>query len=169
MRGRKQSGFTILEVMIGVGILAIAVLGLVASLSSTIVGSGTTTDTQLAMEGVRGQIEDMRAHPDFSTLLATYNNRTFNIAGLRPRSSGTPHGTITFLTEAQAKAYWAVAGAPQLVDLDWTGAFDPDTTDAPAADWGAYAVRVTVTWGDRTANTDRTIEMQTMLFNPAGT
>jgi prepilin-type N-terminal cleavage/methylation domain-containing protein len=158
-----EAGFTLLEVTVALAIITVAMLGLASTMAATLTTGETSTDTRIALGAVRGQIEDMRA-TDFSVLHSSWTGRVFGVAELRAPEGGGPHGSVTFLTEAEASDYLRAAGGPGLVDLDADGI--AGESEAPAPGWSAYAVRFTVQWLDRTrADGARSIEVTTILLD----
>ena len=169
MRRTSESGMTILEVTIAAAVLAIALFGLIAAMSVLYMNSGVSDDSQIAVQALRRKVEDMRATPDFTLFFQTWGGHTFNVPGLKTPSTGGPMGTVTFLTERQARDYFTVGAAPALVDLDGDGVFDE--TSPAVAGWKNYAVKVTLTWHDKIdsrsdANQDRTMDVVTVMFDP---
>jgi Tfp pilus assembly protein PilV len=87
-------GFTLLEVMVGAGVLVIAIVGLLAVLTSTAALQRTNRETTLALNAVRDKLEELRNYPNFNELsiaqgggnaiepLARYYTQT----GINPRS-----------------------------------------------------------------------------------
>ena len=162
---RRARGFTLIELVVASGIITIGFLGLAASLAASIRGAGTTDDTRIALAAIHDVLEDMRA-ADPATLFATYAGRRFAVAGLRESSAGGPQGAVAFLTEADAAAALGCA-AGSGIDLDWNGI--ANEAAPPAATWSAFAVRVSVLWGDRTlAQGDRAVAAVTIIFGRGG-
>lgn len=166
MKRSAQAGMTLAEVTIASAILAVSVLGLVAAMSADFKQSGVSDDSQIAIQALRRKVEEMRA-ADFSTFFTDWSGHTFTVAGLRENAAGVPHGSVTFLTERQARNYWTASTVPGgLVDLDGDGVLDE--TEAPVAGLKAYAVRVALTFGDKVENRDRTLDVTTVFFDPSG-
>ncbi len=61
-------GFTLIEVMIGAALLAIAVVGLLSTLTAATRLQQTNRETTLAMNGIKDKIEELRNYPFFSDL-----------------------------------------------------------------------------------------------------
>lgn len=150
-----ERGFTIVEAVVAVAVLAIGLLGVVAALATTIRASGISTDTHLAATAIRNKVNDIQAGT--GNFYTTWNNHTFTVAGLRSPPSGA-QGQVTLLTEAEAQTFF---GSSVYLDGDAT----PNETTAPAAGWKLYAVRVRVNWGDRTQNVTRTMDVTTVVVN----
>jgi hypothetical protein len=70
--GRAAAGFTLVEVAVSAGVLAVAIVGLVASVAAGAKQSGLAADMAIAVEAARRQAEVMAAQ-DFKTLFAVYN------------------------------------------------------------------------------------------------
>jgi prepilin-type N-terminal cleavage/methylation domain-containing protein len=85
MRHPKK-GFTLVEVMVTAGILALIIVGLLRSYISFSVLSNTAQNLSRALAKGQSKLEEMRGH-DFGTLIASYS------------SSGTPGNTFA-LTKA---------------------------------------------------------------------
>jgi prepilin-type N-terminal cleavage/methylation domain-containing protein len=161
--GAGRRGFTLIEVAVAVFILAVAMLGLVAAMAGAVQGGDITDDTEVARRAISSKIDEMRAS-DFTSFFTTYGGATFDVPGLRPPSTGQPAGQVTLLSESQARAYFSAAGGLGLIDLDWNGNFDE--TKAPAAGWKSYAVRLTVTWGEKGTGGDRSLSVTTIVYDP---
>jgi type II secretory pathway pseudopilin PulG len=158
-----EAGFTLVEVTVSLGIIVVAMLGMVAALGNTLAGSGTSADTRAALESIRATIEDMRV-ASMTTFYTDWNGRTFAAPALRPPAAGGPQGRVTLLSEAEAAAYWGNSGlAGGTVDLDWDGI--ADEAAAPAPGWKAYAVRVSVTFEERARRADRTVDVVTIIYD----
>lgn len=166
----RERGFSLLELMVAISLLAIGLMGLVASMASSITYSGISGETRIAMRAIANQIETMQAQmvPLAAANVSAFVSQTsFAVSGLPPKANGSAaSGTISFLTEAQANAYW---GSSVGVDLDMNGTSNETKVPSTTTPWQAYAVKLTVTWGDRTAaGANRSIDVYTIIFDRGG-
>lgn len=167
-RGAKrlpgEAGITVVELVIALGVLAVALLALVSVISSAGALQQATREKSIAYNAARLKIEEMRAHA-FSDIFNYYkagtSANTFSVEGLTPVNSSTPVGTITFPEQSGAlnENYPdSTLGMPK--DLNGDG----DTADTLTEGYTILPVRVTIRWmavGKR----DTRIETTTFITN----
>lgn len=71
--GRGSQGFSIVEVMIGMSILIVSVMGMVASVVSSAAVGQTNNETAIAHQAARAALEDLQGTA-FSQVFATFND-----------------------------------------------------------------------------------------------
>jgi len=72
-RERGRGGFSLVEVMVGMSILIVSVMGMVASVVSSAAVGQTNRETAIAHEAARAALEDLQGTP-FNQVLATFND-----------------------------------------------------------------------------------------------
>ena len=90
----NKSGFTLLELMIGVGVLIVALTGLLGVFAHMISLNENSGKLTLAVAACQAKLEEMR-NSDFSTLYVNYNGTngtSFNPNGF---SSGEAKGAVS--------------------------------------------------------------------------
>lgn len=88
---KDRPGFTLLELMIAVGVLIVALVGLLGVFAHMISLNENSGKLTLAIAACQARLEEMR-NSDFSTLYVNYNGTNFNPAGF---SSGEAKGAIS--------------------------------------------------------------------------
>jgi type II secretory pathway pseudopilin PulG len=172
-----RSGFTLLEVMIGGGILIFAALALSQATVQSMKLSLQNRETALAQAAARQAIEDLQAR-DFADIFVLFNSvdgddpvgfdapgATFDVPGLTPRAPGLTVGRILLpevvvgATSRLDENYQDQAmGMPR--DLDGDGVVDDDGTDHKG-DYQILPVRVRLEWTGKGG--DRVFEVRTMV------
>lgn len=151
-RGRSPSGgFTLLELMIAMSIVAIAMLALMSTLFQTSRLQATIREQTLAYNGARLKIEELRNIP-FSTIYNLYKQgttlNTFTVSGLNV-ASGTSVGQISFPEDSSGSGSTnlreyvvdSALGMPR--DLNGDGIID---TLSHSNDYILLPVKVVITW-----------------------
>jgi len=158
-RPRGDRGLTLLEIIIAMGILVVAIIGIMSALVSAIRVDEATAEQVRALNACKSKIEEMKTVP-FAEAWARYNSNAaddpggagtapgcnFAVAGLRARTGdadGLP-GQILFPETLGALSETVVdtrLGTPR--DLNGDG----DTLDANvSATYRLLPVRVVVDW-----------------------
>ena len=78
MKHRREAGFSLLEVVIALAIIAIALLGIVSTFVHSINMGESEREQQIAKQAASKKIEEIRT-ATFDTLYATYNGDTFAV------------------------------------------------------------------------------------------
>jgi prepilin-type N-terminal cleavage/methylation domain-containing protein len=73
---RSKSGFTLVEVIIAMAVVAIAIFGLVSVITYTTRGNMATKERMLALRAAERKIEQMMTTSPFSDIVDKYNNAT---------------------------------------------------------------------------------------------
>lgn len=176
-RRSATSGFSLLDLMVTVVVLAIALAGFVQALASANRATSTLNEEALAKEAARAMLEELRA-ADFATLFATYNGDasddpagagtaagdTFAVASLTPipEDDDGVAGAIVFPTseddagELREDVALPALGMPR--DLSGDGAVD--ALDH-SSDYGLLPVIVRVAW--RSSSGSSVLELRTLL------
>jgi type II secretory pathway pseudopilin PulG len=178
VRGARgsESGFTILEVVVAAAVLAVGLLGLLSAIPSGLKLLEASRATQIALTTIRSKIEEMRG-TTFANVYATFNGQA--VIAFRDKngngaydageeslpfvSGQTSHGSVTFLTEAQAAAAWGIGSC----DLNADG----DSADTPpgggVSGQAAFVVLpVSITFQWKTGKSDTSsITVRDMIFD----
>lgn len=86
MINRSLKGFTLIEVLVAVGILVIILAGLLLSYTSCFILNETTRNLTFAMNAAQNVLEEIREHT-FSRIYRDYNRRTFEVPQIPPGNS----------------------------------------------------------------------------------
>jgi len=73
---RGKSGFTLVEVIVAMTVVAIAIFGLVSVITYTTRGNMATKERMLALRAAERKIEQMMTTSPFSSIIDVYNNTT---------------------------------------------------------------------------------------------
>src|SRR6516165_4333483 len=73
---RSKSGFTLIEVIIAMTVVAIAIFGLVSVITYTTRSNMATKERTLALRAAERKIEQMMTTSPFSDIVDRYNNTT---------------------------------------------------------------------------------------------
>ena len=173
---RRQSGQTLLEVLVGFSVLLVGLVGFVKVIVSSMEASKGTHDAARAKEAARGMLETLAAQ-DFTTVFKRYNDSTaddpggvvspgadFTVSGLNVQISDADGfvGEVLFPTNSAAPSelredQTAVRfGTPR--DLNGDGAIDNQNH---ANDYEILPVAVKISWRSATGN--NTLELKTVL------
>lgn len=87
---RKKKAFTLIEVVIAIGIMAVAFLGLVAAYISSFELAETAKNTTYALNAAQKKIEEIRDY-NFFDIPADYDNTNFTVDGI---SAGNSNGLV---------------------------------------------------------------------------
>jgi len=90
-RKNSRNGFTLLELMIAVGVLIVALVGILGVFAHLISLNENSSKLTLAVAACQNKLEEMR-NSSFTALYATYNGTSFNPSGF---SSGEAKGAIS--------------------------------------------------------------------------
>lgn len=90
-RKNSRDGFTLVELMIAVGVLVVALVGLLGVFAHLMLLNENSSKLTLAVTACQAKLEEMR-NSSFSTLYLSYNGANFNPAGF---SSGEAKGAIS--------------------------------------------------------------------------
>ena len=102
-----RSGFTLLELMIAVGVLIVALAGLLGVFSHMISLNENSGKLTLAAAACQDKLEEIR-NSNFSALYTAYNGANFNPAGFSSTPSAVPAGKNR---QAAGRLYPGRAGA----------------------------------------------------------
>ena len=154
-----EGGFSLLWALIAVALVAVAVLGVIAVLPSVMQLSQGARENQRAATAIRSELDARRAMPFPTDADASFlaGPLTFTVNNLREPAPETPHGTIEFLTEAEAQTM--LGGRDIDLDLD----LNVNETEAAHAGFEMFPVRLTVRWNDR--GNVRTVSTLSYLYN----
>lgn len=146
---RRQSGFSLVEVVAAAALLALGIAGLAAAASLSIRLNDASADLDRARIAIQDQLEDLEAMPREELLARAGETRSF---ATRRGEPGTLR--ITLLSEQDAARF---CGTP--LDLDADGTYDEE--EATHSETQILAILVAATWND--ADGWRTIEQVALL------
>ena len=147
----RESGLGLVELFLGSTVLAVAVLGTVGGLMTSLKLAIDTKDANIASEQALAVVREFResAEIDFDAALSIYRNRTVNGSGDR---------TI------QARIILDETRFDPPIDLNGDGDFDD--TDLSSIQVDAAYIETTVYWGNNKSRTFVNLVSRTGL--PAG-
>ena len=123
-RVADDTGFTLIEVMLVIGILAIATMGFVLAQWSSVRTDTSSQHDETALTVARDKIEELRSVPfsDLDPATGKYHNTGFDVEGLGT-VAGDPDGMVGLIqiTEPRAGLYQVT------VILEWRGVADDET------------------------------------------
>lgn len=92
-----RRGFSLLEVVVAMGVLSIAILGILATMLANIRVAETTRQNDIASNAAKSMMDRIRATP-FAAIGPTFGdpNNTFFVPDLPRRPNGAPHGIVHF-------------------------------------------------------------------------
>jgi prepilin-type N-terminal cleavage/methylation domain-containing protein len=178
-RERLPEGFTLVELIVAVVVLAIAIGGISSSMVSSMALNRVNGETAIAQQAARGALEALGGVP-FDEIWAVYNadpaddgglslaarGPNFAVPGLDPQDADIDGmcGRIEFPAvwvgvgqELREDVVDAGLGVPR--DLDGDGAWPEAVNVAPG--YVLLPVRVWVEW--RGVSGDRSVQLETML------
>lgn len=91
---RSQAGFTLIEIVVGLAILVIALLGLTAAIIASLQAGRVAREHGIALSAAETRMTELRSSTE-SELLALGATSTFAVSGLVQRADGTPVGEVT--------------------------------------------------------------------------
>ena len=158
IRRFRPGGFALLELVLALGVIAVGVLAVLASISFSSRLSHMDRETALAMETSEAMLAAMRS-VSFGDLYDQYGpggTDTFSVTGLTPRTPGAAPGSITlFVNET-------VSNPSLELPRDLNG--DGDAADADVS--GGYLllpVRLRVEWIGSTG--PRSFDLYSLMAN----
>lgn len=157
---RSDRGLTLLEIIIAMGILVIAIIGIMSALVSAVRVDEATAEQIRALNACKSKIEEMKTVP-FAEAWARFNSNpaddpggagtapgcNFAVAGLRPRTGdadGLP-GQVLF-PEALGNLSELVVDARLGMPRDLNGSGNPPSDANVSITYRILPVRVVVDW-----------------------
>lgn len=120
----EDGGFTLIEVMLVIGILAIAAMGFILAQWSSVRTDTSSQHDETALTAGRDKVEEIRSAPlsDLDPATGIYNNTGFDVDGLEA-VEGDPDGMVGLIqiTEPQSGMYLVT------VILEWRGVAADET------------------------------------------
>ncbi len=163
-RVRHEKGFTLVEIVVALGILVVAIIGLVSVIAHTTRHNAVNRENQTAMRAAEKKIEEM-VNSSFATVFTTFSATgaaTFDVPPLLAPTSGTKVGTIRFpgaggaLLELGSGAFMGMAAD---LDLDGNGAV---TSGDVSTTYQILPLEIEMTW--KGIHGERTLRYRHMLF-----
>jgi len=145
MRETEQ-GWTLLELMFALVLLAVGVVSFMLALSSSMRLATASREKDLAVSGARRIIEEMRSSASFSSIFSTYDDHDFDVEGLKPRP-GDADGHVGKVTIANSgsELHEDVTDADFGLPRDLNGDGSTDSNDH-SGDYKILPVTVTIEW-----------------------
>jgi type II secretory pathway pseudopilin PulG len=157
-RPSRRAGMTLMEIVIAMGVLAIALLGLVAGIMTAQRTNEASRELTIAMNAAREKEEEMRSRT-FAEIYALYNSNpaddpggpgtapgsTFAVQGLVPVAGATACGQIVFPEGPGGFLAEAVVDAKLGMPRDLNGDGDIDADDR-SSDYGMLPMRIAIRW-----------------------
>lgn len=167
LRSRGMAGITVIELIMAIGVLAVALLSLVTVLASSGSLQQSTREKALAYNAARQKIEEMRNRP-LNEVYRAFNGRTsddivgvvcpgktFTVAGLVPQGS-RPVGEIVFPENSSGLLDERIVDPTLGMPKDLTGDGDADEVENAAVssphrpltdrDYRILPVKIVVRW-----------------------
>jgi len=124
-RDRSEGGFSLVELMIAAAVLAIGVMGLMASITYCIRADMASDESTLALNGARTMMEEIQSNGSPTSIQAIYSGFDFAVGGLGAQA-GDPDGivgevTITSSTIAPTPPAPAATMLDVRVTIQWNG------------------------------------------------
>jgi len=91
----NQGGLTLLEVVVGLAILALIALSVVAVMGTTLRADSANRDREAVRVTMRSQMEGVLAWQDYDSLRANFDGTRFNVGSLVSPSGESQAGQIT--------------------------------------------------------------------------
>jgi prepilin-type N-terminal cleavage/methylation domain-containing protein len=155
--GNGRRGVSLIELVVALGIIAVALLALMSVIFSAGGLQQTTREKAAAYNFIRRVLEEMRSTPTFTNIYRTYNSSTAdgfvspinatyikNHLGLNPPEDGTPQLQIIFPEKSGVLNETAIdtdLGTPK--DLDWSGFIEDKDVSTT---YKILPVRIIVRW-----------------------
>lgn len=171
----SQAGFTLVELLIVIGILVIAFLAMSQTLITSMKLTGTNRESACATDGLRNMMETLQGVQDFHSIFRLYNRdpsddggavapgSNFAVAGLQA-VPGDPDGFVgeivfpTIGTQLREDLVDPALGMPR--DLNGDGVID--SLDH-ALDYRILPVLLRIRW--KGGSIERSMEIRTLLAN----
>ena len=121
-RRARREGFTLIEIMIAVGILLVAVLSLAAIIVPLSRQREQVDALQTVMSAAKSQLEEIKGI-DPAFVAATYHGQTYNVPGIDGANTGgsvlevTVDSTIPTLLVVTVTGAWNILGNVETLDL----------------------------------------------------
>ncbi len=143
----KEKGFTIIEVIIALGVFAIVFLALMSTLSTSAKLDAITRERSLVANGLRRAIETMRAY-DFGDLYENFKpgglyGDEFAIEGISTSPDDYVAQIVFFVDETDTSTDAIQLGLPR--DLDGDGSAT-NTDVATGGDYILLPVKLSASW-----------------------
>jgi hypothetical protein len=95
----SERGLSLVEVTVAVGVLAVALTGLVGAMTLAAKQSALSSEMSIAQDAARAKAEEMHG-TRFDDLLPTYRGHTFAVTGLTAVPSNTSVGRVVLHTRS---------------------------------------------------------------------
>ncbi len=130
----RSPGFTIIELTLAVGLLALIAVSMLSALLATSKANTAMRERDQAIWAIRSQLEQIIAHPDFSSVTSTFNDMEFpigNLEGTNGPDSLPGHVTVDTvepnLLRVTVRAEWVDTSGGDSLEVS-TLIADPDVT-----------------------------------------
>ncbi len=153
---RRDSGVSLIELIVAIAVMAIALFGMISVISFTTRSNMATRENMLAMRAAEKQVEEM-GNTTFAQIFSTYSTgtlNTFDVTGLVPSAAGVKVGKIKFAADVSNQLLEDLSGALMnnvdsggtLVNFDLDGNGTLDSSGNKAGDYRILPVVVELNW-----------------------
>ncbi len=121
------------ELMAAAAVLAIAVMGLMGTITYSMRADMASDETITAMHGAREIAEEIGSLSSTADVLARWNNANFDVPGLVPQAPGGRVGLVTIVQTAVPATPPAIAQTllDVRITISWSGALGNRTYQIP--------------------------------------
>jgi prepilin-type N-terminal cleavage/methylation domain-containing protein len=155
----RRAGFTVIEVVMAMAMIAIALLALMSEILSSMTLIEANRQDSLAVNAARDKVAEMSAKP-FDKVFASFKSHTFPVPGLQAPGGGNP-GRVLFPMSG-GNLCETVVDPAMLMPRDLN--LDGDATDTNVSTgYELLPTKIQVTW--QTVQGPRTLELNVILTN----
>ena len=119
MRSRSRSGFTLVEIMIALAIIAVALSAFCGSLFTAQQVQTRTISQSRALEQIQKIIEQIQ-NTNYTSVQSSWDNKTFPVSGLTPQPGSTTCCTVNVVSPQVDKI-------PLRITVSWSDLSGPGT------------------------------------------
>jgi hypothetical protein len=160
--GRKEAGFSLVEVALAAAVLTVGTLGFLATMTTTLQMESQSKDTVIATRAAQDALDEMwnLSRQDYGAVYETFGGAIFDVEGLDCPPDREAVGTIIiYRNEAVAKV---VLDLSLDLDLDRNGIANENSDKAPE-ELRFLPVRVHLEW--QTPFGRRIHDLDTFIYN----
>ena len=151
-KGEKESGFTLLEVILAISILTVGLLAVASMQVSSIQGNYFSRSVTESSDNLQDRVEELLARQYNDAFLADGTGTNDGVAGLDDRDPNADHSALV----GKYTIFWNVAD-------NWAGS-GTDAASGGKTMTGVKTIRVYVIWQDRGVNKEYSFDfMRTIV------